>query len=407
LSHVRLARASRDLNQVRIDTQQADALLACDLVVGASAEALQTMRRGHTRVLANVHAVPVAQALRDPDADNSPDPLLARLRLAAGDDRVETFDAQQLAETFLGDTVAANMVALGYAWQRALVPVGLEALLRALELNGVAVELNRVAFALGRCAAADAVWLRGLHETPAAPPVEAEPLDALIARAVAHLAAYQDAGWARRFEARVHAVRARETALGGDPALPLTRNVARSLLKLMSYKDEYEVARLFTDGAFARQLAAQFDGDLDLEFHIAPPLPGWMRRGRPAAKVRVGGWLLPALKLLARGRFLRGTAFDVFGHTNERRTERALIGQFELVIDRLLRDLDPANQALAAQIAALPLGIRGFGHVKAANLALARAREAELLHRFSPQHHARPDPAPAARQLRGIAIVAR
>jgi indolepyruvate ferredoxin oxidoreductase len=132
-----------------------------------------------------------------------------------------------------------------------------------------------------------------------------------------------------------------------------------------------------------------------------------MRRGRPAAKVRVGGWLLPALKLLARGRFLRGTAFDVFGHTNERRTERALIGQFELVIDRLLRDLDPANQALAAQIAALPLGIRGFGHVKAANLALARAREAELLHRFSPQHHARPDPAPAARQLRGIAIVAR
>jgi indolepyruvate ferredoxin oxidoreductase len=202
-------------------------------------------------------------------------------------------------------------------------------------------------------------------------------------------------------------VRLREAALPGtDAKLPLTLSTARSLLKLMSYKDEYEVARLHSNGEFARQLGALFEGKLKLEFNLAPPLLARVRGGQPV-KLRFGNWMLPVLRWLARGKRLRGSVFDPFGYTQERRTERAMIGQFEQLIDRLLRDLTPANQALAAQIAALPLSVRGFGHVKAANLALARTREAELLHRFSPQRYARPDGTPAARQFRGIAVVAR
>jgi indolepyruvate ferredoxin oxidoreductase len=225
---------------------------------------------------------------------------------------------------------------------------------------------------------------------------------------MSHLCSYQNAEWARRFQERVRAVRIREAALlGGDARLPFTYNVARSLLKLMSYKDEYEVARLYSDGTFARWLAESFEGPLKLQFHFAPPFLASLRRNGRPAKMRFGNWMLPALKWLARGKALRGTPFDPFGYTSERRRERRLIAEFEQLLDRLLHDLSPANQPLAAQIAALPLSVRGFGHVKLANLQVARAREAELLHHFSPQRYARPETAPSARQFRGIAVVAR
>jgi len=406
LSFVRLADTPARLNQVRIDTQQADAILACDIVVGASADALQTVRHGRTRILANTHEIPVAEALRNPDADLHVDLLLAKLRYAAGEDRVETFDAQATAQEFLGDTLASNILALGYAWQRGLVPIGLAALTCAIELNGVAVQNNLLAFALGRMAAADA---RGLDALRVSAPAEQadESIDQLIARGVAHLSGYQSAAWARRFEQRIQAVRERESALaGGDARLPLTRAAARSLLKLMSYKDEYEVARLYTDGEFQRRLAEQFEGDFTLEFHMAPPFMARPRDGQPPAKVRLGAWMLPAMRLLAQGRRLRGTPFDVFGHTQERRLERTLIERFDARLDELAAGLAPANQAVAARIAELPLSVRGFGHVKIANLALAQVREAELLHRFDPSRYAKPAPAtPQAGQLRGIAVV--
>jgi indolepyruvate ferredoxin oxidoreductase len=406
-SYVRLAADARALNQVRIDTQQADAILACDLVVGASADALKTVQYGRTRVLANVHQTPVAGAPHDHDSGKSFDLLLDKLRGAAGDEQVETLDAQALAEEFLGDTTAANILALGWAWQRGLVPVSFEALHRALELNGVAIEHNQLAFALGRIAAADPSRLERLRTSPATTSMD-ESLDALIAHAIDHLTAYQSAGWAQRFAHNVKRVHARETALpAGDATLPLTHSVARSLLKLMSYKDEYEVARLYSNGDFLRQLAEQFDGSLKLEFHFAPPWLARPARGAAPAKLRVGPWMLPVMKWLARGKVLRGTLFDPFGKTKERRTERELIVRFEQLVERLLHELAPSNQALAAQIASLPLTVRGFGHVKSANLALAQARESELLHRFSPQRYARPDGAPVARQFRGIAVVAR
>ncbi|MDM0111318.1 indolepyruvate ferredoxin oxidoreductase family protein [Variovorax sp. J22R133] len=412
LSFVRLADVPERLHQVRIDTQQADAILACDVVVGASADALQTVRHGRTRVLANVHEIPVAESLRNPDADLQVDLLLAKMRYVAGEEQVETFDAQDLAEEFLGDTLAANIVATGYAWQRGLVPLSLDALMHAIELNGVAVGANQSAFSLGRLAAGNSAALDQLRAGPAPGQTAAEsdtrPLEDLLADAMRHLTGYQNAAWAARFDQRIRALQAREQALqGGDASLPFTRNAARSLLKLMSYKDEYEVARLYTDGTFIEKLAEQFEGDLKLEFHMAPPLLSRPKNGQPPVKLRLGAWMLPAMKWLAWGKRLRGTAMDLFGHTEERRLERSLIDKFEARLDELQAGLSATNQKLAAQIAAVPLSIRGYGHVKLANLALANGREAELMHRFAPQRYPRPELQAKAGQIRGIAVVAR
>ena len=406
LSFVRLARDQAMLNQVRIDAQQADAVLACDLVVAASPDALQTVRHGRTRILSNVHPIPVAESVRRPDAELHVDALLAKLRFAAGGDQVQTFDAQALAQDFLGDTVAANIVALGFAWQCGLVPVALAALQRAIELNGVAVANNQLAFALGRLAAADADALATMREPVAdADRMADEDLPALMARAIDHLSGWQDAAWAGRFERTVRLAEAAERRIGGDPALPFTQAVARSLLKLMSYKDEYEVARLFSDGRFDRALHEQFEGELKLAFHMAPPLLARGRDGQPPRKLRLGPWMQPAMKLLARGKALRGTAFDVFGRTEERRLERRLIADYEARVAELAQGLDAARLPLAVQIAQLPLTMRGFGHVKLANLALARAREAKLLHRWDPSRHPRPAASRQAGQLKGIAVV--
>jgi indolepyruvate ferredoxin oxidoreductase len=232
-------------------------------------------------------------------------------------------------------------------------------------------------------------------------------LDAFITRGIKHLQGFQGAAWARRFEERVRSVRSREQALSnGDASLPLTNNAARSLLKLMSYKDEYEVARLYTDGAFVKQLQAQFEGDVKLEFHMAPPIVARGRNGQAPAKIRLGAWMLPAMRLLARGKALRGSMFDPFGYTQERRLERELIEQFDARLVELTAHLDAANQAVAAQIAAVPMSIRGYGHVKTANWALAKARESELLHRFDPKRYPKPVVQATAGQFRGISIVA-
>jgi indolepyruvate ferredoxin oxidoreductase len=406
LSFVRLADIPSRLNQVRIDTQQADAVLACDLVVGASADALATVRHGRTRILANTHEIPVAESLRNPDASLKTPQLLDKLRFAAGAERVETLDAQSLAETFLGDTIVSNILALGHAWQRGLVPVSLEALMHAIELNAVGVENNKLAFSLGRLAAADAQAVESLLEPPHSEAVENESLDGLIARGVRHLTGYQDPAYAQRYADAVAAARRHEQALQADPCLPFTRAVARSLLKLMAYKDEYEVARLYTDGEFARSLHEQFEGDVRLEFYMAPPALTRARDGSPPRKIRLGGWMLPLMKLMSHGRRLRGTALDFFGRTAERRLERELIESYQRRIEAMLPSLSRERLKVACEIAALPLQMRGFGHVKLANVALARAREAELLHRFDPELYPRPPATPEAGQIRGIRVTA-
>jgi indolepyruvate ferredoxin oxidoreductase len=405
LSFVRLADTPSRLNQVRIDTQQADAIVACDAVVGASADALQTVRHGRTRVLVNTHEVPVAESLHNPDAQLKIPQLIDKLEFAAGADRVETLDAQGLAEALLGDSILANMLTLGFAWQRGLVPLGNAAMLRAIELNGVAVDTNKLAFSLGRLHAASPAALRDLvqDESLDAPPVET--LDALIARGAAHLTAYQSAAYAARYADFVDTVRRREQRLGTDTALPFTHAVARSLLKLMAYKDEYEVARLHTDGHLTQALRQQFEGDFAIEFYMAPPFLSRSKDGQPPRKIRLGSWLYRAMKVLAAGRVLRGTPLDLFGKTRERRLERQLIADFMSRVESLLPALEAKRMPVAVEIAALPLSMRGYGHVKLANVALARAREAELLHRFDPESYPRPAPERKAGQLRGIAIV--
>jgi len=412
LSFVRLAKDKAALNQVRIDAQQADAVLACDVVVAASADALQTVRRGRTRVLANRHEIPVAESISNPDAELRVEALLAKIEFAAGADRVETMDAQRLAQEFVGDTIVANIVAMGYAWQRGLVPVGLAAMLRAIELNGVAVDANKAAFSLGRLAAADPAAARELLHEPATAADAVEPLDALIERSARFLADYQDARYAERYRRTVAKVRAREEALvGAATALPLTRTVAEQLRKLMAYKDEYEVARLYTDGEFRRRLDEQFEGDPAIEFYMAPPALVKPKSASAAAKaprkIRLGGWMWPVLQVLARGKRLRGTAFDPFGRTEERRLERRLIAEYEARIDELLAGLSAERHPVAVAIANVPGSIRGYGHVKLASLTIARARERELLSRFDPERYPRPSGAAVAGQFRGIPVTSR
>ena len=406
MSFVRLADRPERLNQVRIDTQQADAVLACDTVVAAQPEALGTVRHGRTRVLANLHETPVAESLKNPDADLKTELLLAKLRFAAGEDRVETFDAQRLAEDFLGDTVTANVVALGFAWQRGVVPVSLAALQRAIELNAVAVPANLAAFSLGRLAAADPGACAALLGDALRPAItRADTLDELLAHAMSHLTAWQNAAWAERYARLVREVHAREQALAPGSER-VTRAVALGLLKLMSYKDEYEVARLYADASFRERLAAQFEGDLRLSFYMAPPLLARGRGGQAPRKIELGSWLLPVLRWLARGKVLRGGPLDPFGRTEERRMERALIERYEARVRELLPQLTPERLPLAAQIAAVPLAMRGFGHVKQANVALAGVREAELLHRFDPARYPAPAGPARAGQFKGIAVAA-
>jgi indolepyruvate ferredoxin oxidoreductase len=390
LSFVRMAERREHLNQVRIDTQQADAFLACDLVVGASSEALQTVRHGRTRIVVNIHPTPIPEFLSNPDADLHMGELLEKLHHAAGKDLVETFDAQTLAEQFLGDTIGANILAMGYAWQRGLIPIGLRAMLHAIALNGVAVETNQLAFNLGRLAAGNPGALQVLlHGASVQAPGAVRTVDELIAHRIGHLRAYQDDAYAQRYGALVERVRACEQALTGAGArLRLTEAVALHFAGLMAYKDEYEVARLYTDGTFQQQLSAQFEGDYTLEFLLAPRLLSrtsrTSRAGEAPRKLRSGAWTMSALRTLAKGRKVRGTWLDPFGKTVERRMERELIENYQRRMLELLPQLTPDNLDTAIELAGIPQQIRGFGHVKIANIALARERETALLHRFDP-----------------------
>ena len=398
LSFVRFAATDALLNQVRIDTQQADLLLACDMVVGASADALQTVRHGRTRIVVNTHPIPTASFVNHPDADLHADALLDKMRDAAGDERLDACDAQALAQRFLGDTMGANILMLGYAWQLGLVPVSLDALTRAIELNNVAIDANKLAFALGRVAAADAGALDSLlhvaREDAAALPFSvandaATDVDAVLADRQARLAAYGGAAYVRRFRALVDKVRAAERRIimadGTAPVSePLTRAVATTFYKLLAVKDEYEVARLYSDGTFRRALEAQFDGvagrDFRIEFNMAPAAVTRAKHAERPKKVRFGQWMWPVLGVLAKVRALRGTPLDPFGRTLERRMERALASDYETTIDALIGVLSPDRHADAVEFAQTLQRVRGYGPVKLASVAAAKARERSLAH---------------------------
>ena len=403
LSFVRVAPTADQLNQVRIDTQQADVLLACDLVVGASNDALQTIKAGRTVILANTHELPTAAFVRNPDATLHAHELLEKMKFATGQqaDFLKTIDAQSIAQKLLGDTMPSNIVMLGAAWQAGLVPVSLAALERAIELNNVAVESNKTAFALGRLAlAAPAALARLGGETPVQLNFFSDKLDGeqgLIARRKALLTAYQDSAYAARYEALVQRVRQAESRLGaaGKPER-LSKAVARYFAKLMAYKDEYEVARLYTDGQFEAALKNQFENWESLSFHMAPPLMAKPGSDGRVKKLQFGGWMWKGLRVLAQFKGLRGGAFDVFGYTAERRMERALINEYEGLVDELLRDLSGDKLELAVQLARLPERIRGYGHVKHANVQAVKKQWSEMLGRYRAPSSAAAQPAALA-----------
>ncbi|MDK9703557.1 MAG: indolepyruvate ferredoxin oxidoreductase family protein [Sulfuritalea sp.] len=377
LSFVRLAAHPELLNQARIDTQQADMMLACDMVVGASEAALQTVRRGRTRLVVNSHEIPTDVFVRNPDATLHAAELLDKLRFAAGAEQMSVCDANALAARLLGDAVGANILLMGHAWQQGLIPVSLAAIERAIELNKVAVDMNRLAFHIGRLAAADSPALSQFIGSEAAAD---DSLAALIEARVAHLTAYQNAAYAQPYRQLVERVMQAEQAMAGsDPALPLSRAVAKNYAKLLSPKDEYEVARLYTDGAFKKSLEAAFEGGYRLQFHLAPPLPGGLDANGAPKKRTYGQWLLPVLKLLAKGRRLRGSRFDVFGYGSERRLERQLASDYARMIENSLAQLDAPRLPALLELASLPERIRGYGHVKLAGVEKAKARERELL----------------------------
>jgi indolepyruvate ferredoxin oxidoreductase len=379
LSHMRINDGSEPINGSRIGTAMADLILAADPLVAVTQLALRAGGGDHTVTVLNNTVSPTAEFVHDRDTQYDMADNRRLLKNAARE--IAEFDAHGAATRLLGDAMYANMMLLGFAWQRGLVPVTAEAMVKAIALNGAAVAANKKAFAWGRLAAEQPELVTAEAELkPLTPP--AQTLDELIARRVAVLTDYQDAAYAERYRALVEKVRAAEAAK--TPGFTsLAGTVARNYFKLLAYKDEYEVARLYTDGAFKAALEKEFEGDLSLEFHLAPPLfnkPDPIT-GRPK-KTKFGPWTMRLFKLLASMKRLRGTRLDIFGRSEDRVTERRLIAEYEALVAELVAGLTPANHALAVALAGVPDQIRGYGPVKAASVVTAKAKEAELLARF-------------------------
>ncbi|MGR4896723.1 indolepyruvate ferredoxin oxidoreductase family protein [Stenotrophomonas sp. LARHCG68] len=436
-THIRIANTPADIHAVRIAAGEADLVLGCDMVVVNDYWALSKVRAERSQVVLNTYEAMPGTFTTHPDMQFPAADIIAGVKVALGGRDPILLDATQLATALLGDAIAANLFILGFAWQQGLVPLSLESLMRAVELNGAAIEMNQKAFAWGRLAAIDpqAVQQAGglvrnaptqaertpgaLHELPpgewegseagapsaprnpgnepevrglpAAGPANGEAtfaalddgrlsrsLDELVARRSAFLTDYQDAAYAKRYRTLVDAVRsAEQQAVPGSTAL--TEAVSRYFFKLMAYKDEYEVARLYTSGDFIKRVQQQFEGDYQVRFHLAPPLFAKRDEQGQLQKKEYGPWMFKAFGLLAKLKGLRGGRFDVFGYTEERRGERQLIADYEKTLQELLGGLDARRLALAVDIASIPEHIRGYGHVKEAHLHEAKAREAALL----------------------------
>jgi len=378
-SHIQIANRPDAIYTTKVDTAKADLVIACDEIVAANKATLAVMHEDRTYVAMNTHKTPTASFVNNPEWAFPGSSCEAAIGKAVGG-KLGMVDADELATKLLGDSIYANPLLLGYAWQQGRVPLGYAALMRAIELNGVQIEANKAAFEWGRRAAHDLKAVQSLFQAQAVIQLVKKPsVDELVAKRVEFLTAYQDAAYAQQYQAFVEKVRAAEKPLNSTK---LSEAVARYLFKLMAYKDEYEVARLHTDKSFADKIAAQFEGDYKLNFHLAPPLLAKTNDKGELVKKPYGPWMLKAFGLLAKLKGLRGTAFDVFGHTAERKMERALIGEYRATIEELLKGLNADNLALAAEIARIPEEIRGYGHVKERHLAATRPKWDTLLQQW-------------------------
>jgi indolepyruvate ferredoxin oxidoreductase len=379
LSFLKIAPTQDEIGAPRIAAGAARLVLGCDIVVAAGTHAIPTMRKGVTAAVVNLEASTTGDFTRAPDLDLPAGKLREAIVDATGPGLASFVDAGRLARALMGDAIGANLFLTGFAWQRGFLPLSRAAIERAIEVNGVEVEFNRRAFLWGRRAAHDPAAVEATIGAPE--PATARTLDEAIAYRAEFLTAYQDAAYARRYTERVARIRDAE-ARRVPGRTDLAQAVARSLFKLMAIKDEYEVARLWTDGSFLRQLGREFEHWDALEVHLAPPLLAEQDAKGHVKKRRYGPWMLRVLRLLARMKFLRGTAFDPFGRTAERRMERCLLAEYETLLDELAERLDAGNHATAVELACIPAQIRGFGHVREASVQRAKATQAALLDRW-------------------------
>jgi indolepyruvate ferredoxin oxidoreductase len=386
LSHLQIAAQERLLDVPRIQAGELDLLIAYDLAVAASPQVRALADKQRTVTIGNLDLAPTADFLTQPDLKIDADLHRRAVDRRCNAEKSVYLTVSEFAEKLFGDTTVAGVMMLGMAFQRGLLPLGAEAIDRAIVLNGATVELNRRAFLWGRIAADDPAAVAPYLTTHEQ--VAEMPLAALIERNCRELTAYQDAGYARRYHDLLQQVAAIEMATIGkiapDGHGSLTRVVARNYYKLLAYKDEYEVARLHTETAFAASLATAFDGNPRLTFHMAPPL---LSKIDPLTghrrKIKIDGrWLLPALRLLRHGKKLRGTVFDPFGWQADRKLERQMIRDYEADLDLICAHLTSATLSDAMALADLPQQVRGFGHIKAASQEKTLPRRAELRHKL-------------------------
>ncbi|MFL6663668.1 MAG: indolepyruvate ferredoxin oxidoreductase family protein, partial [Rhizobacter sp.] len=378
-SHVQIAPTPEAIHASRVAMANADLVIGCDAVVAGNKTTLAAIDSARTFVALNTFETPTAAFVGNPDWQSPNDRCVATLISMIGEDKVGRFDAQTLATRLMGQSVYANMMMLGYAWQAGRVPLSHESLMRAIELNGVQVAPNKAAFELGRRCRHD---LAGVDAE--AKPAQAmvfnkrKTLDQMLEQRVRFLADYQNQAYADVYRAFVEKVRAAETAVGARTSL-FAEAVARNLFKLMAYKDEYEVARLHTSPAFLKQIEDTFEGNYKLVHHLAPPMLSRRGANGEPVKMAFGPWMRSAMHVLARLKWLRGTALDPFGYTAERRVERGLIAEYRASIEELLGTLSAEKLPLARDIAGIPQDIRGYGHVKERHLGAARAKWQTLM----------------------------
>jgi indolepyruvate ferredoxin oxidoreductase len=386
-SHMRIAERPEDIHAIRIAAGGADLVLGGDIVVAGNKKVLAAVKPGKTAMVVNLAEFLPGDFTRNADFSLPTERLKRAIATAAGPDHTHFIDASRLAIALFGSSLAANIFLVGYAYQLGALPLSADAIEQAIALNGEAVAINTAAFRFGRRAAFDLVAVEALAKPAAALTDEnrrlSQSFDETVERRVKFLTDYQDAAYAARYRAWVDKAKAAEAAKAPGQC-GLAEAVARYLFKLMAYKDEYEVARLYTDGTFLKQVKTELGGEnLRFEFHLAPPL---LARRDPVTglprKISFGPWMMSAFKLLARLKSLRGTAFDIFGYSDERRTERKLVAGYEAMLGEVLGKLTPENHALAVALAGIPEKIRGFGHVKARHLAAAKAEEATLMEQF-------------------------
>jgi indolepyruvate ferredoxin oxidoreductase len=385
-SHVRIARRPEDIHAIRVAARGADLVIGGDIVVAGSKKVLAAVKPGATAMVVNTAETLPGDFTRNADF-SLPTERLKRAIAAAEPRHCRFVNASRLATALLGQSIGTNLFMLGYAYQIGAIPLSAAAIEKAIELNGEAVAMNQAAFRWGRRAAVDLDAVEKLVR----PPAEAEDsmrrmsqsFDEMVARRVEFLTAYQNAAYAARYRGQV--ARAKAAEADKTPGkCGLAEAVARYLFKLMAYKDEYEIARLYSDGEFLKQVRNEVDGEnLRLRLHLAPPLiaPRDKTTGR-LKKMTFGPWIFLLFGALARLKVLRGTPLDIFGYTEERRAERRLIADYEVMLDEVLAKLSPDNHHLAVGLAAIPEKIRGFGIVKMNNLMAAKADEAALFEQF-------------------------